>query len=65
MTNPSQFPFKETISPIKSMRLLQDVKEQAGGLESAFNFKDVSPGEKIESPLTSAIGGEEGERKSR
>ncbi|NUX01215.1 hypothetical protein GO685_01600 [Wolbachia endosymbiont of Madathamugadia hiepei] len=65
MTNPSQFPFKEAISPIKSMRLLQDVKEQAKGLEGAFNFRDVSPGEKIESPLTSAIGDKKGERKSR
>ncbi|BAO99852.1 hypothetical protein [Wolbachia endosymbiont of Cimex lectularius] len=64
ITNPNDFPFgKETISPIKSMRLLQDVKEQAEGLEGAVNFKDVPPGEKIESPLTSAIRNEKGEGK--
>lgn len=54
ITNPSQFPFpfgKETISPTK-IQLSQDIKE---GLEGVFNFKDVSPGEQIESPSTSAI----------
>ncbi|WCR57655.1 hypothetical protein [Wolbachia endosymbiont of Ctenocephalides felis wCfeJ] len=65
MTNPNQFPFKETISPIKSRQLLQDIKEQAGGLESVCSLKDVSPGDKVESPLASPIGDEKGERKSR
>ncbi|MGL9732697.1 MAG: hypothetical protein ACR5KW_01545 [Wolbachia sp.] len=65
ITNPNDFPFsKEIISPIKRRRLLQDVKKKVEGLESVVNFKDdISPDEKIESPLTSVINNEKGERK--
>jgi hypothetical protein len=56
ITNPMGFPFhNEMTFPAKSIQLLQDIKEQAEGLESAFNFKDVSPGEEIKQLSTSTV----------